>query len=149
MNLLSTSLVTDAHLMELPDEKKAAIRATVDSIAKSKGLNADDVFEGVMEREQVMSTGMGHGVAVPHCKMTGLDDFYVSISRSSKPIDYQSLDSTPVRILVLLLSPEDKTKEHVKMIAEITKRLKFSNVREAIIEAKTAKEMEEALTSPV
>lgn len=107
------------------------------ALAKELGLDGDAIHAAVMEREKVMSTGMGHGVAIPHAKIKGLKDFVISVSRAEAPINYGALDATPVRILVLLLSPEDRTKEHVKMIADITKRLKFSHVRQAILDAKT------------
>lgn len=147
--MIKTSLTKESHQLDLPPDKQKAIRAAVDAVAGAVGLDADKIFASVMEREQIMSTGMGHGVAIPHAKVAGLDRFYVSINRSAKPIDYNSLDSTPVRIVVLLLSPEDRTKDHVKMIADITKRLKFSSVRQAILDAKTTGEMESALLSAI
>lgn len=143
--MLENCLVSKAHLLNLPEGKEDAIRAAVNALADAVKLDADEVFESVMERERVMSTGMGHGVAIPHAKIKGLKKFHVSFSRASEPIDYQSLDSTPVRILVLLLSPEDKTKEHVKLLTEITKRLKFSAVRQAFLDAKSTSEMEKAI----
>lgn len=143
--MLENCLVSKAHLLNLPEGKEDAIRAAVTAMADVVKLDADEVFEAVMERERVMSTGMGHGVAIPHAKIKGLKKFHVSFSRASAPIDYQSLDSTPVRILVLLLSPEDKTKEHVKLLTEITKRLKFSAVRQAFLDAKSTSEMEKAI----
>lgn len=147
--LIKSSLTKEAFLLDLPGEKEGAIRAAVGSVAKVVGLSADSIFASVMEREQIMSTGMGHGVAIPHAKVTGLDRFYVSICRSSQAINYNSLDSTPVRILALLLSPEDRTKDHVKMIADITKRLKFSSVRQAILDAKTVDELETAILTAI
>jgi mannitol/fructose-specific phosphotransferase system IIA component (Ntr-type) len=91
-----------------------------------------------------MSTGIGQGVAIPHAKLKGLKKFALSISRSGGSIDYGALDGQPVQILALLLSPEDQTKEHVRMIAEITKRLKFSHVRQGILDAKSAAEISKA-----
>lgn len=142
--MIEKTLITEAHLLELPSDKSEAIRAAVDALAGKCGQDADAIYESVLKREEVMSTGMGHGVAIPHAKIAGLDGFKLSISRSKDPIDYQSLDSTPVRIFALLLSPEGATKDHVKMIAEVTKRLKFSSVRQAILDATTPKEMEKA-----
>ena len=144
LHVFETYFVGRATQLALPSDKKQAIRKAVDAMAGAMKISADDLFDAVMEREKVMSTGMGHGVAIPHAKIKGLKDFAVSISRSDSPIDYGSLDATPVRILALLLSPEDRTKEHVKMIADITKRLKYSHVRQSILDAYTAAEIEAA-----
>lgn len=142
--MFNNCLVSKATMLTLPSDKGGAIRAAVDALAGHLKLNAEHVFTAVMDREKIMSTGMGHGVAIPHAKVKGLADFSLSISRCASPIDYGALDSTPVRILALLLSPEDRVKEHVRMIADITKRLKFSHVRQAILDAKSASEVESA-----
>ena len=145
--MLQPHLVSEAHLLDLPEDKDAAIGAAVAALAKAVKLDAAALLKAVMARETVMSTGMGHGVAIPHAKIAEIDDFRISICRSMSPIDYHSLDSTPVRILVLMLSPEERTKDHVRMIADITKRLKFSSVRQAILDTKDTKEMEQAILS--
>ncbi|MEK8022874.1 MAG: PTS sugar transporter subunit IIA [Candidatus Hydrogenedentota bacterium] len=142
--MFDNSLISKATILSLPADKGRAIRAAVDAMANHLKLNAEDIFKAVMDREKIMSTGMGHGVAIPHAKVKGLKNFSLSISRSADPIDYGALDSTPVRILALLLSPEDQVKEHVRMIADITKRLKFSHVRQAILDAKDTAGVESA-----
>lgn len=145
--MLDQFLVINAAVLTLSSDKKEAIRDAVGALTKELDLPANDVYTAVMEREKVMSTGMGHGVAIPHAKIKGLKNFAIAISKSAAPIDYGSLDATPVRILALLLSPESQTKEHVKMIAYITKRLKFSHIRQAILDATTGAEIESAFLS--
>ncbi|RMH55930.1 MAG: PTS sugar transporter subunit IIA [Candidatus Hydrogenedentota bacterium] len=142
--MLKSALVSKAHLLELPEGREEALRAAVGSLAAEVGLDEEEVFAAVMEREKVMATGMGHGVAIPHAKIKGIDDFKIAICKSSHPIEYESMDSVPVRILVLLLSPEERVRDHVKIIAEISKKLKFSVVRQGILDAKTPQEMEKA-----
>lgn len=137
-------LVIKASVLALPADKTEAIRKAVGSLTAELSLSAEEVTKAVMDREKVMSTGMGHGVAIPHAKIKGLSKFAIAISRATNPIDYGSLDATPVRIFALLLSPENQTKEHVKMIADITKRLKFSHVRQAILDARTSEEIASA-----
>jgi len=146
-SMLDQFLVMNAAVLTLSSDKKEAIRDAVGALTKELDLSANDVYTAVMEREQVMSTGMGHGVAIPHAKIKGLKKFAIAISKSAAPIDYGALDATPVRILALLLSPESQTKEHVQMIAYITKRLKFSHIRQAILDAKTGTEIESAFLS--
>lgn len=137
-------IVSKATVLDLPSEKTAAIRAAVDALAAELKIPAESTAQAVMAREQVMSTGIGQGVAIPHAKIKGLKKFALSISRSSANIEYGALDNQPVRILTLLFSPEEQSKDHVKVIAEITKRLKFSHVRQAILDAKNASEVEKA-----
>jgi mannitol/fructose-specific phosphotransferase system IIA component (Ntr-type) len=136
--------VTKASVLDIPAEKSAAIRSAVSALAGELKIPVDSAFDAVTAREKVMSTGIGQGVAIPHAKLKGLKKFALSISRSGGSIDYGALDGQPVQILALLLSPEDQTKEHVRMIAEITKRLKFSHVRQGILDAKSAAEISKA-----
>lgn len=145
--MLDSYLKTKAIQLAVPPEKDAAIRAAVDGLAGACGLDADAVYQSVMEREKIIATGMGHGVAVPHAKIKGLQDFALTICRSTDAISYGALDSTPVRILVLLLSPEDKVKEHVKVIAELNKRMKFASLRQSILNAKSAAEIADAFNA--
>jgi mannitol/fructose-specific phosphotransferase system IIA component (Ntr-type) len=136
--------VTKASVLDTPAEKLAAIRTVVDALAAELKIPSESALAAVTAREKVMSTGVGQGVAIPHAKLKGLKKFALSISRSSGNIDYGALDGQPVQILALLLSPEEQTKEHVRMIADITKRLKFSHVRQGILDAKNASDIEKA-----
>lgn len=133
-----------AAVLNLPAEKEKAIGKAVAALTAELKLDAAEVTTAVMAREKVMSTGIGQGIAIPHAKIKGLKDFAISVSKSATPIEYDSLDKAPVSVLALLLSPEEKMTEHVKIIAEITKRLKFSHVRQSIIEAASAREIEKA-----
>ncbi len=144
--MFESYLKIKAFQLAVPGDKDAAIRVAVDALAKECKLDADAVYKAVMEREKIIATGMGHGVALPHAKIKGLPDFAMSICRSAEPIAYGALDSTPVRILVLLLSPEEKSKDHVKLIAELNKRMKFASIRQLILNAKTTAEISEAFT---
>lgn len=146
-HVLDSYLKTKAIQLAVPSEKEGAIRAAVNGLASECGLDADAVFQSVMEREKIIATGMGHGVAVPHAKIKGLKDFALTICRSEDAISYGALDSTPVRILVLLLSPEDKVKEHVKVIAELNKKMKFASLRQSILNAKSAAEIADAFNA--
>lgn len=145
--MLESYLKAKSIRLSVPAEKAAAIKTAVDALCSECSLDAGAVYDAVMEREKIIATGMGHGVAVPHAKIKGLKDFALTICRSSEPIPYGALDATPVRILVLLLSPDDKVKEHVKVIAELNKRLKFASLRQTILNAASPDEVAEAFNA--
>ncbi len=138
--MLDKSLFMKAVRLDLPSEKGAALRTAVEALAEEAGVPAAEALEAVLAREKVMPTAIGLGVAIPHAKMKGLKKFAFCIGRAKQPIDYDAPDKQPVQILAVLLSPDDKVKEHVKLIAEITRRLKFNHVRHGLVAAKTAKE---------
>jgi mannitol/fructose-specific phosphotransferase system IIA component (Ntr-type) len=144
MTLIERYYRSKASVLTLPPSKEKAIAEAVAAMAAELKLDAAEITAAVMAREKVMSTGIGQGIAIPHAKVKGLKDFAISISKASAPIDYDSLDKAPVSVLALLLSPEEKMTEHVKIIAEITKRLKFSHVRQSIMDAASAREIEKA-----
>jgi PTS system nitrogen regulatory IIA component len=90
----------------------AALRLDVDSAAVQASVN---------EREQLGSTGFGHGVAIPHGKVEGLNRIYGLFVRLSEPVDYKAIDGKPVDLLFLLLSPVDAGAEHLKALAAISR----------------------------
>ncbi|OIO33116.1 MAG: hypothetical protein AUJ18_04070 [Candidatus Hydrogenedentes bacterium CG1_02_42_14] len=142
--MIKKSLVAKAISLDLPSDKNEAIKVAIKALTKNLSLEEDEVFEAVMAREKALSTAIGLGVAIPHAKIKSIKKFAYSIFCSEDPINFQAPDKTPVRIIVLLLSPENKMKEHVTLLAEISRRLKFSHVRQAILEAKTPKKVAEA-----
>lgn len=121
------------------ETKEEAIGVMVDHLARL-GRVADDqaALEAVLARERIMSTSLGHGLAIPHAKVGGLKDFAVCLARSHRGIKYDTTDGTPAKILFLILSPEAKTKDHVKLLAAVTKKLKFAYLRQGVMEAKDA-----------
>lgn len=146
--MLNKYLIPAAIRLELSGTKNDAIREAVDALTKELKLNADDIYDAVMDREKVIATGMGHGVALPHAKIKGLKDFALSVCRSKSPIDYGAVDGVPVRILVLLLTPEERARDHVKIIAELNKKMKFAGFRQTILDAKTPKNLAEVFATP-
>lgn len=142
--MIESALVNEAILTDLKGDKDAVIKTAVEALAGPLKLNAAEIVAAVMEREKIMSTGLGQGVALPHAKVKGLKKFALSICRTAEEVDYGAIDGQPVRIVALLLSPDGKTKEHVQMIAEVTKRLKFNYVRQAIVDAADARAIEKA-----
>ncbi|MCP4664077.1 MAG: PTS sugar transporter subunit IIA [bacterium] len=111
---------------QLPSsDRSSLLRALAERIVE-RGLvdDADKLYEKLWEREQLGSTGIGSGVAIPHCKMSGLDRVVLAIGLLPKAIDFGAVDELPVRLLFLVISPNDSPAAHLQCLAAISKWVK-------------------------
>ena len=99
------------------------------------------LLRAVLEREAVLSTGIGLGIAAPHAKIASVREFVVALGRSRPGIDYESLDGKPVRLVVLIAGPEDRQARYLQLLAGVSLRLKREEVRKALLAAKDPGEM--------
>lgn len=123
--------------MEAQD-KFEAIEELVDVLVDAHEIPLslrDAVVEAVNDRERSMSTGMEHGVALPHGSLSGLDAIVGAIGISKKGIPFESLDGEPARILILLVLPRDNFQGHVRTLAGIAHLLGNANLRDALVRA--------------
>jgi PTS system nitrogen regulatory IIA component len=97
----------------------------------------------VLEREEVMSTGIGLGIAVPHAKIRSVKDFVLALGRSAAGVDFASLDGRPAHLVVLIAGPEDRQARYLQILASVTLRLKDDVTRRALLEAPTPEAMRE------
>jgi fructose-specific phosphotransferase system IIA component len=127
--------------LEGPD-KESVITKLVD-LLDSNGLLHDRaaVLEAVMKREQTRSTGIGSGIAVPHGKCDAVKDLVMSMGVAHKPIDFSSVDGKGVTIVILLVSPLDKTGPHIQALAKISKLMLDKQFREAVEKVTSAEEL--------
>ncbi len=124
--------------------KEEAINALIDLVAKSdKVKNVNKVREAVFEREKIMTTGVGKGFAVPHGKTDAVTDIVAAFGITKKPIDYDSLDGEPVRLIFLLVGRDNMVGPHIKLLSRISKLMNDNNFRERLLNAKSAKEVVE------
>ncbi len=86
--------------------KKQAIQELATKAAELTGLSEREIFDTLLQRERLGSTGVGHGVAIPHGKLVKLDKLVGFFARMEKPIDFDALDDQPVDLIFLLLAPE-------------------------------------------
>jgi PTS system nitrogen regulatory IIA component len=104
-------------------------------------LNSSSVIEILQQRENLGSTGIGDGVAIPHGKIPELHDLIVAFGRSMEGIAYDSLDGKPVHLFFLLLVPENSSGQHLKVLAQISKMLKVANFRKKLLKAKSQSDL--------
>ncbi len=124
------------------NSKEEVISVLVDRLYKLKKIaNSDAAREVVLERERLMSTGVGKGVALPHGKYGDIDDVVISVGISIKGIDFDAVDGQPVHIFVLLLTPERFTNKHLKLLSKFSRMLNKAKCREEILEATSAEEI--------
>lgn len=146
MNLLDILTPSCIRVPLQANEKKAVIDELVDLLAaEGKVTDAATLKEAVWTREQTRTTGIGHGLAIPHGKCNGLKDLAMAIGRPSEPLDFEALDSQPVRLVVLLASPPDRTSDHIQALARISKLMAVESLREKIYAAESAEEIYDLL----
>jgi PTS system nitrogen regulatory IIA component len=124
----------------MPSLKAREKRELLDEMAtelasKVEGLNRERLLEVLLEREKLGSTGIGHGVAIPHGKLKGVDGIIVAFGRSKKGVDFHSMDDRPVHLFFLIVAPEDSTATHLKILASISRLLRDKAFRKKLIKA--------------
>lgn len=126
--------------------KKRALQMLAEALAKSDPeLKARKVFDQFCARERLGSTGLGHGIAIPHCRMDGLEGPIAALITLDEPIDFDAPDGKPLDLLVGLMVPSEATDTHLKLLAEIAKRFSEQGVCDSIRDATTPEEVLELL----
>jgi PTS system nitrogen regulatory IIA component len=140
---LKTLLTKETIALHLTGTTKdAIINELLDMLAAAgKITDRPAAYNAVMERENKMSTGMKHGIGIPHGKTGTITDLVACIGISDSPVDFDSLDGEPCRIFIMTLSPLEKTGPHLQFLAEISLLFKSSEKRAEILKAATADEI--------
>jgi PTS system nitrogen regulatory IIA component len=102
-------------------------------VAANKIQDRAAAYQAVMDREEKMSTGMKHGIAIPHGKSATIHDLVACIGVSDNPVNFNSLDDEPCRIFIMTLSPLEKTGPHLQFLAEISLLFKSAEKRAEIL----------------
>ena len=122
-------------------EKKEALQA-VAQLAKQSPLLANvteaNLLKALEEREALGSTGFGKGIAIPHCRVEGAEDFVVGIISTPDGVEFDALDQQPARIIVFIIAPEGKAKQHLRLLSAISHALMPEGALEEILHEKTA-----------
>ncbi|HHK73633.1 MAG TPA: PTS IIA-like nitrogen-regulatory protein PtsN [Rhizobiales bacterium] len=130
------------------NSKKQVLQELANKAAELTGLDARDIFETILQRERLGSTGIGHGVAIPHGKLEGIDRIFGIIARLSSPVDFEAVDEEPVSIVFLLLAPENAGADHLKALALVSRLVKDRSILDKISYADDARSIYAILTEP-
>lgn len=128
-------------------DKLSAITELVDMLDADELLDDRDiVLDAVLMREKTRSTGIGSGIAIPHGKCKATDHLVMAVGIAGEPIDFESVDSTPVKIILLLVSPIDQTGPHIQALAKISRLMLDDEFKQKLENANTAQEAYELLS---
>ncbi|WP_263142268.1 PTS IIA-like nitrogen regulatory protein PtsN [Pseudomonas sp. RIT-PI-AD] len=131
---LEQILTPGRSLVNVPGgSKKRVLEQIAHLIARElPGLDAQDIFESLIAREKLGSTGFGNGIAIPHCRLPGCDSPISAVLRLDAPVDFDAIDGAPVDLLFVLLVPPAATDEHLELLRQIASMLDRSDVRERL-----------------
>ncbi len=140
---LSELLNEDRILFNVKFENKEdAITKMVNSLSGDPLIkDLEEVKQAVLEREKIMSTGVGNGFAIPHAKTKGADGFIAILAKLSEPIDFDSHDGKPVNIIFMLIGKETMVSEHIKMLSRISRLMNNDEFRQNLINASSKEEI--------
>lgn len=125
--------------------KKELINVLVNSL--SNELDAElieTVRTSVFERENVMSTGVGKQLAIPHCKNSSVSKNYAAFALLKEPLDFDSIDGEPVKMVFLLVGPNTKNGDHIKLLSRISRLMNSNSFRDKVMQCTTKEEIYEA-----
>jgi PTS system nitrogen regulatory IIA component len=142
MNLKTVLIKETINLHLKGTTKQEIINELLDVLVSANKIqDRAAAYQAVMDREQKMSTGMKHGIAIPHGKSATIHDLVACIGISDQPVDFDSLDNKPCRIFIMTLSPLEKTGPHLQFLAEISLLFKSSEKREDILKSTVPEEI--------
>jgi len=125
--------------------KNEIIDAMIDLVASSpKVMDKEKVRKAIFEREEIMSTGVGNGFAIPHGKTEAVADIVAAFAVTALPIDYQSLDEKPVRLVFLLVGKDNLVGPHIKLLSRISRLMNKEEFRRRLLDLKSPREILEA-----
>ncbi len=115
--------------------KKGILEELVAPVAEIAKVQQEDLVRVLLERERLGSTGIGGGIGIPHGKMKNLENLVLGFGLSRKGVDFESLDGKPAHIFFLLVTPENSTGLHLKLLARISRILKNETFKNRLLEA--------------
>jgi mannitol/fructose-specific phosphotransferase system IIA component (Ntr-type) len=146
--LLSELLPPDRIRIPLQATDKAGVlKELVDFLVERCGGDATQVLAAVRDREGVLSTGIGFGIAIPHAKSSSVTDLCLVAGVSAHPIPFDALDNEPVRLFFLLVGPESAAGMHVKVLSRIARVVRRDSVREALLQAPSAEAFQRTIVT--
>src|SRR5438132_5286478 len=110
-------------------------------LGKIKPPDRDSILASLKQREETMSTGIGFGIAIPHCSSDRLDEVVAAFGRSTNGIEFDALDNAPVKFVVLCIVPKNQFQTHLRTLASIAKFLNDRSVRESLATARSTEEI--------
>ncbi|MBN2860935.1 MAG: PTS sugar transporter subunit IIA [Sphaerochaetaceae bacterium] len=140
-NVLSTSVIRTELASDTKEEVMYELLDILIEAGKISADRRDQVFEDLMDREKKMSTGIQHGVAIPHAKTKAVSSLVACIGIKREGLEFDSLDGQKSTLFIMTISPIDRVGPHVQFLAEISQIIKNLSSRKALLEAHSAQEV--------
>jgi PTS system nitrogen regulatory IIA component len=118
--------------------KRQVLSVIADIAARNYGLSSEMILDALLEREAAGSTGLGHGVAIPHARLRGLDRLRGVFLRLEQPTGFESVDDQPVDLVFALFAPLDCDTEHLRALARVSRLLRQAELRQQLRHARTS-----------
>ncbi|WP_018997087.1 PTS sugar transporter subunit IIA [Hirschia maritima] len=115
--------------------RKLVISELSDIVAKQVGLDGNDIFNAVMERERLGSTGVGEGVAIPHARIDGLEKPIGAFARLEEAVDFEAIDERDCDLIFLILAPKESGVDHLRALAKVSRIMRQERLREDLRKA--------------
>lgn len=138
VDLISEDMCTTSMNAKRKDDAIIEIAQFVKRSSKLENVPTDKLINAVRERESLGSTGFGDGLAIPHCKLEGIDDFVAGIMISKKGVDFDSMDGKKSHIFFVIIAPASKPDIHIKVLASISRLVKPKNVKKELIQSSSS-----------
>ncbi|MDY0360240.1 MAG: PTS sugar transporter subunit IIA [Desulforegulaceae bacterium] len=130
---LKNYILPEFIIMDLESrDKKAVLEELSKPLSAYSKIENDELVKILLERERLGSTGIGSGIAIPHGKVKGLDSLMIGFGLSKNGVNFESMDDKPAFIFFVIVTPEDSTGDHLRVLAKISKLLRDNNLRDQI-----------------
>lgn len=135
------------HILESRN-KKSVLTTLIDCLAATAQVeDREDLAKGIFHREELMSTGIGMGIAVPHVRLASVKDIVMCAGICRPPVtDYESLDGMPIELVFMIAAGKEQHAQHLKLLSSISSKIKDSQLREALIKAENTEAFYNILT---
>ena len=133
----------DSHISvnDICKTKKSILEKISDLLSRSSGVDRDDIFKKLYEREKLGSTSIGKGVAIPHARIEDIEYPFLSIIILDDPVEFDNIDSLDVDIIVSIIVPENNYNDHLELLACLSSKLDNSSVRKELRQARNSSQI--------
>jgi PTS system nitrogen regulatory IIA component len=146
---LSDLISVEAVLPALKvNSKKQALQELSERAAAVSGLSAREIFDSILQRERLGSTGVGNGIAIPHAKLAKAQQIFGLFARLERPVDFDAQDGTPVDLMFMLIAPESAGADHLKALSRIARAVRDPNFTARLRATRDASALYLMLTQP-
>ena len=118
--------------------REKVLETIVNKLEKTKKISDKEAFhQAIIDREEIVSTGIGMGVAIPHAKMTNYENFFIVVVLLDQAVEWDSLDGAPVRLIFMIGGPDDKQTEYLQILSSLTVFIRDEERRKKILNSRT------------